>query len=998
MEKVGLIEGYTIYLTSVNESGKNAWYQTHENLGELARYKEDLERGRRLANQKMKNLSNLLNKPINEGNLSLEIKYALMSSSLCNLSYNIPSSLLTALVKANIKTAPYALTVIGQNPDEQRKADALWELKPYLEAYWQDAFKIAQGITDLYWKTIAISAVAPFVQEQDTNLYPILRTLQQEASLVSFEVYRLRILGTLGELLPEGEAKVIFDNLFQEAQLHCKANSANSVYPLLEIICFLKNEKRKTKIIKNILKKVWRVGIDSYELDFFEIIARILYYLPSSKKSKEVRKAYKRIFIRKENQRQAQALRAILSYLPESLVKDAQEKFKDKPHRHEAYTSLAKRLAELGYKDEALKIARSLNDSFDRCQALSLVATHLKETDYEVLDLALEETQKLSQNYLVYKVLLKLAPRLPNVLLEKALDLAQVIDDVSKQSQYIKASILYIAELGNIKIALSLLDKVKDYLINIRASARLLTYLDKENQKKMAKSLIRKVLRIEPDFWRCMELARIIPYLPEQYKIPCIQYLIQCMKHVDVPKGGEWAIACGDRFNKLSFQLANQGYLKESVTVIGLIGDILNIDRAIRKAVKFFKLGELTKLFYWVQGLQICKDSLLTVLSFRLADLDCLGEALNNILFMEDDHLRIKILEKIVDVIVKQNRKDRLERLLNILLEGDLKSKHLLLSTLSTYFDGENKNEILKKALEIFAIALSNCAEGDKKLQLYLPMIPFLADPNRKNIIEECQNIIRDFGDPIQKSRFNKQLITILIEIDYLEESIGIVKRIEDEYWRMEALRSFFPYIATLAELYEKDIIKECKSVIKNLKFRPEEVHFLEDLCESLIKSKSPRRVFRILKGISNEYWRAKVLKTVLPSIPITLKKELLILINSFSEISTQHSLFLELASCKLEVLAPEKLIEITRTIINNEFSKSERLNILSKLAENLILLPMKLLYSVWQEILQKLSSKKREFFLEDLAVFLPIMDKLGSIKLIEEVATSVEQVGGWWE
>ena len=68
-----------------------------------------------------------------------------------------------------------------------------------------------------------------------------------------------------------------------------------------------------------------------------------------------------------------------------------------------------------------------------------------------------------------------------------------------------------------------------------------------------------------------------------------------------------------------------------------------------------------------------------------------------------------------------------------------------------------------------------------------------------------------------------------------------------------------------------------------------------------------------------------------------------------------------------------------------------------TKLINKIVELPINYLYQTWKSILGKLSQEKREKSLEVLKEMIPVIEKLGGAKLIEETAISVYQVSEWW-
>lgn len=957
----------------------------------------------------MKNLSKPANKPTNNSNPNLEIKYALILSSLCSLSYNVPPTLLAALVKGGIKTIPYALDIIRENPDEERKRECLVSLVPYLSSHWREAFKIAQEMTDLYGKILTVTALAPVIEEKDKNLYPLLRLLLKEIPGDHYEEHNLVIIGSLAQELPETESKVIINILTKKAEVYIESLSVYYVEELLIISSFLQDTKKKNEIVQNALKKAWTINIEDYELDFFRTIAKVIPHLPSEQKLEQIEKVYELSFLRKGDERQIRALEAIMPLLPKILVKRTEELIKNKPYRHELYPSLAIRLAEIGEKEEALKIIYSFDDDFQKPQILSLVAPYLSEEyDYKVFKLALDEARKTPHIYVGYISILNVSPYLPKTLLEEALDIVQQIRDSSKREEYLQASSLYIAELGITEMALGLANKITNYFLSIRTFSLLIEYLEKNKQIEVAEDLLNRISMISPEFYKWMELAKLIPCLPESYKTASIEQLISGVKEVNIPRGGEWARRYDKVFGDLSFQLASQKYLEECLSIIKIMKEIPNQEEAIRRVVSFLQVEQVRTLLNLVKGFGYFRDDALAVLSFRLVDLGYLTEGLGYIFLVQSDYSRLEGLKKIGEALVKANKIHQLQKLGIWLLERKIKSKHLVLATLANYLEGEFKDKFVKIALEIFQELLLTSTDERKKLSLCIPMIPFLFGKYKDNIMEECHSIIKNLEDRDETRDFEKEFIEELIKFlvlnDCFDDTLRIIKSIEPDHWKVKAsiLKSCFLSIGKLPQEYKDGIVRECKNILKNNKNQVEQERFFKRGLEFLAENDF-MYVLEVMQKSLNEYSRVQVLEEVFFLLTRSLKyellkDELLTIIQSFSTVSRQHFLLLELSFYIPDVVDSGKLLEIAKSVVSEQITDPERDKVFPGLVKQVITLPSDLLYQVWDEVLQKLSEKKREIFLGDLKFFIPLIGKLGGVKLIEEVATSVEQVGQWWK
>ncbi len=839
MQKASQIEEIHKLLNSSTKTGKNIWYQARENLGQIAGYKEDIERAWQLARQA--NEHNIkCNQSINVKNLNLEIRYALILSSLCTLSYNIPPKLLAALVKAKIKSVPYALAMMQHNLDDQRKMQALSALQPYLEPYWQEAFKIAQETKEPYCKAQAIAIIAPFVTEKEKNLYPILRKILNETHQIFWDDNRLAATGNIARCLPENEAQPIFDKLLQEAEKYLISDSADNISEILLISNFIDSSERKEQLIQEALKKAWAMDMDeqrSYST-LFRNVTEVLSYLPESQWQEEIEKLYILAFETFTEVEHIDALIRVIPYLPEHLIKNIRRKLNDK--FPEVYISLSYRFAELGYKEEALNIINLIKGEYNKLVAFSEIAPNLlKDSDYAIFVDILEKIESVLSNNdfsAKYKIISNIALYLPEKLLEKALKIAEKINDSSKQESFICSSSLYIANLGDSKAALSLSSKISDSLLSIKTSAKLLSYLDKNNQEKISKELLEKLAETSLEWWQLETVAEIIPYLYESYKISVLQCLMAGINKVEGFKLDEWYdLEINEILSNISLQLAKQGYSKECVYIIKLMKDDETredtIESTIREVVNFLDVEELKELSKLAMCLGFYRNRALQVLAYRFLSLNHLGVALTHILLMLDcplkvqrSYIRVEVLSEVAEYLVKNNQKDKLYFLIEKALENNIRFKHLLLAKLATYFEEKEKIILSQQALEIFQQTLNKAATNTEKLDLLIAMLPFLSGKDRDKSLKKCRNIIGKIKGNVKnhfsKHKFIDQLIESLIESNCFGQALEVLEDIKEIQSLAKSLQHFFPYVTCLPEQYKTQIITKGKNIIGSIYFK----------------------------------------------------------------------------------------------------------------------------------------------------------------------------------
>ncbi|MCP4544675.1 MAG: hypothetical protein GY832_46840 [Chloroflexi bacterium] len=124
---------------------RNAWYMNKESIEDTAGYVTDIRHAWRLAEEKFASFlsqGTLLSNPSGQENeisdpcilaLALQVRYALVISSFNNLATNVPPALSVALIENGIWSLTQGLAYAHQIPDPMQQAATLNQLSCYLE-------------------------------------------------------------------------------------------------------------------------------------------------------------------------------------------------------------------------------------------------------------------------------------------------------------------------------------------------------------------------------------------------------------------------------------------------------------------------------------------------------------------------------------------------------------------------------------------------------------------------------------------------------------------------------------------------------------------------------------------------------------------------------------------------------------------------------------------------------------------------------------------------
>ncbi|NES44888.1 NB-ARC domain-containing protein, partial [Moorena sp. SIO2C4] len=390
LEKAQKIDEIHQLLKEETPAGDNGWYWQCERQGNTANFVKDVSRAWAIAAANFTENST--------ESISLQCRYALITTSLNSLAGNIPPKLMAALLKNKIWTPAQALAYVRQNKDSRSQAESLKAISKYLPpSLLPEALDCATGIDHEFCRVYALVALAP--QLPDVLLPKALDC----ARGLDHEYLRALALGALAPHLPD---------VLPEA-LDC-ARGISDEYSRARALVALAPDL--PDVLPQALDCARRISDQHHRALALGDLAP---YLPDV--LPEALDCARGIW---DQYHRANALVALASHLPDVLSEalDCARRISDKYYRALALGHLAPHLPDV--LSEALDCARGIEFESSRALALIALAPHLPDVLPEALDCArgieFENSRALA--------LIGLVPHLPDVLSE-ALDCARRISD-----------------------------------------------------------------------------------------------------------------------------------------------------------------------------------------------------------------------------------------------------------------------------------------------------------------------------------------------------------------------------------------------------------------------------------------------------------------------------------------------------------------------------------------------------------------------------------------
>ncbi|NEO69397.1 NB-ARC domain-containing protein [Moorena sp. SIO3H5] len=398
LEKAHKIDDIHQLLKEETPAGDNGWYSQCDRQGKTANFVKDVSRAWAIA------AGNFTENPTKS--ISLQCRYALITTSLNSLAGNIPPRLMAALVENKIWTAAQALAYVRQSQDSRSKVYALKAISKYLPpSLLPEALDCAKGLSSEEYQALALEGLASDFQE-------VLPQALDCARRISDQKDRAKALQSLGrnfrEVLPEAleATRGISDQKDRaDALIALAPHLPETLLPqALDCTRRISNEKDRAKALQSLGR------------NFREVLPEAL-------------EATRGISNQKDR---ADALIALAPHLPDVLPEalNAAIGISDKRYSVQALIDLAPHLPQV-WLAQALDFAKAIRDEYDRANFLKALALRLPES---FLPKALEAVIDISDESDRVYGLIGLAPHLPQVLLYQAFDCIRALGDESHRA------------------------------------------------------------------------------------------------------------------------------------------------------------------------------------------------------------------------------------------------------------------------------------------------------------------------------------------------------------------------------------------------------------------------------------------------------------------------------------------------------------------------------------------------------------------------------------
>jgi NB-ARC domain/APAF-1 helical domain len=847
MEQAGRLSEVHGLFQEVTAEGRNAWYETCDFLGQNAKFVIDLGRAWQLAEEKYEEDTLQLNASGASEAIGLQVRYALIFSTLNTLASKIPAKLIAALVKNGKWSSAQGLAYAKQAQESSKRSEILQELAAFIiPSLLSEALEVVREIQEEYFRAKVLSALAAHLPE---NLFA---EALEVACEIQEEYFRAYALSGLAAHLPEiaSEALEIARGIQDESD---RADALNRLAAHLP---------------ENLLSEALEVarGIQS-ESDRANALSEFAAHLPEiASEALEVVRGIQSEFDR------AFALSKLAPYLPENLLSEALEVargIQEEYFRAYALSGLAAHLPEIA--SEALEIARGIQSESDRANALSRLAPYLPEN---LLSEALEVIRGIQDEYCRAKALSELAAQLPENLLLEALEVIRGIQHEDDRANALSEFAAHLPEIAS--EALEVARGIQFEYFRIDVLSRLAPYLP-ENLLSEALEVARGI-QDEDD--RANALSGLAAHLPEI-----------ASEALEIARGIQ---SESDRANALSRLAPHlpENLLSEALEVIRGIQDEYCRAKALSELAAHLPENLLLEALEVIRGIQD-EDDRAKALSGLAAHLpEIASEALEVARGIQDDYFRAKELSGLAPQLLEALFFSGVAEVISGLapyLPENLLSEALVIARGIESEDSRVKAlsglaahspEIVSEALEV--------ARGIQDEYCRAKALSGLAAHLSENLLSEALEIARRIQSELNQAEVMSGLETDLVEDlffssvlaevisglaphlpeNLLSEALEIACEIQDEYFRIDVMSGLAPYLP-------ENLLSEALEVACGIQSEDDRAKALSGLAPYLPENLLSEAL-EVACGIQSESSRAHALSGLATHLPENLLSEAL--------------------------------------------------------------------------------------------------------------------------
>jgi hypothetical protein len=708
--------------------------------------------------------------------------------------------------------------------------------------------------------------------------------------------------------------------------------------------------------------------------------------------------------------------------------------------------------------NQALEVARSIENVRDRTHMLALLAQHLPEPlRTQTLEQLLGEAQAIEYGGIRSDLLAELAPHLSGLLLEQALVAAQSIADSSWRSCALRALAPHLSG-SLLEQALEVARNIGDEDIRSLALAGLTPYQPEASCRHLLVQILEDAQNISSEYYRSCALAElaprlnsplleraldaswkigndgyrlkalvaITPRLPEPLRTHMLAQTLDEAQNSEFDKDTSSALAVLvshlsgpllERALEVAWNISDgrarslaltafAPHLPEPLWLFTLENaleaarsapDAYSRSRAIEPLASHLRGRLLKEALEAAQtvGDEDYRSLTLAALAPHLSG-SLLEEALDTARGIRDEALRSRALMSIMPHLPEPSRTHTLEQALEAAraILGD-SPKSWGLEALAPRLPEPLRSDTLEQALE----AALNIQNENIRADSFTQLAAHLQGPLLQRALREARNIVSEDARSEALAALGARLPEPL-RTQTLEQVLNGAWSNEDVDYRSRVLEALAPHL-------NGPLLEQALELARDTECEATQLHVVEVLAPYL-NGPLLEHALEMARNISCEVntspafedSRWAVLAAIASRLPEPVRTDTLELALE----ATRNSTYKHIRLRALKTMAPH-LAEPLRTYALEEALRmalniddvDERSETLSALVHQLSTRSASSVYPLWRHIIPVIASRTREDFLADLRTLLPLILLLGGPQTAAGIFQAIQDVGRWW-
>jgi hypothetical protein len=730
--------------------GRNGWYEACDRLGQPAIFVTDLIRAWRLAKDMYREDASR--------SIGLQVRYALIFSSLNSLASNIPAELIAAFVEKKKWSPAKGLAYAQQTQRLDQRAEIIQALSVYLSpVLLSEALEVARKIQNEHQRANAFIGLALHLPE-------VMSEALEVACAIQAEYDRANALNRLAPHLPEKllskaleVARGIQDEYDRVRALIGIAPRLPGVIPeALEVARGIRDEYHRPRALNLLVPYLPEVIPEALEVareirDEFNRASALIEVAPHLQENllSEALEAVREI---QNEYHRSWALSKLAPHLPKKLLSVALEvarKIRDEFSQADAIIGLTPHLPKK-LLSEALEMARRLQNEYDRARALIGLVPYLPEIILEALEVA----RQIRDEYDQVRALIGLAPRLPEKLLSEVLEVTRGIQDEYHRSWALS------------KLAPHLPEKLLSVALEVARGIR-----DEYNRVNILIELAPNLPELIP---KALEVAREIKF--DYHRANALSLLGSHLPEI-IPEALEVMRGIRNEYDQVRALIGLAPYLPEimfeALEMAREIRDEYNRANALIEVAPHLRKNFLSEALEVARGIQheSFRADALIGLAPHLPEM-LLPEALEMARGTQNEYDRVRALIELAPHLPEMLLPEALEVAQGI---QDKEHRAYALSLLVPHLP-----EVIPEVLELVRGIQDNFHRADA-LSLLVPYLP--------EIIPEVLEVMREIQFEGDRADALSRLVTCLPE-NFLSRALEVARGIQDEAFRANAFSS----------------------------------------------------------------------------------------------------------------------------------------------------------------------------------------------------------------